>query len=312
MRKIVKKIQRLTHHSQSNRIFSHIRCGVFLIFFLGISINVAAQDIRIRAPQGKGDTVHEYFLKLLELALTNTQDEYGQLSITITKYNVTQIRSLQMIEQNKGLDLNWAGTNTERERQLLAIRIPLNLGLLGYRLLSIRKDRKSDFDRIKSVDELKRLRACQGSHWPDSDVLEAAGFNVLRTVKFEAMYRMVKAGRCDFFPRSIIEGYGEVRHPGREELLAYDRILVAYKFPMYFFVNKTKSQLAKRIGQGLIKALDEGSFMGLMRTQSTTKSAFPLSQYRSSIVFHIENPFLPPETPINISKLWLKMPSSRK
>lgn len=300
-----------TSSSQSNWNFSYLFCGIFLIFFLGISFNVAAQDVRIRAPQGKGDTVHEYFLKLLELALTHTQEEYGQLSVTVTKYNVTQTRSLIMIEQNKGIDLNWAGTNTDREKKLLAIRIPLNLGLLGYRLLSIRKDRKSDFDQIKSVDELKRLTACQGSHWPDSDVLEAAGFIVLRTVKFEAMYRMVNGGRCDYFPRSIIEGYGEVRHPGREELLAYDRILIAYKFPMYFFVSKTNPQLAKRIEQGLIKALDDGSFLGLMRTQSTTKSAFPLSKYQSSIIFHIENPYLPPKTPIKNNKLWLKMPSSR-
>ena len=131
-------------------------------------------------------------------------------------------------------------------------------------------------------------------------------------MKFEAVYRMIKAGRCDFFPRRIIEGYSEVRHPGREELLSYDRILIAYKFPMYFFVSRTKPQLAKRIEQGLIKALDEGSFMELMRTQPTTKSAFPLSQYQSSIIFHIENPYLPPKTPIKIHKLWLKMPSSQK
>ncbi len=283
---------------------------MFLSVILGIAFTAAAQNIRIRAPQGESDTAHDYYRKLLELALERTQEEYGPGSVSVTTYNVTQTRSLRMVEEDKGLDLNWAGTNAEREKRLQAIRIPLNLGLLGYRMLSIRKDRIAEFDQIESLDELKRLKACQGSHWPDSDVLEAAGFRVLRTVKFETMYKMVGAGRCDYFPRSIIEGYGEVRQQGPDEFFAYDRILIAYKFPMYFFVSKSKSQLAQRIEQGLIKALHDGSFLELMKSQSTTKSAFPLDRYRSSIIFHIENPYLTPETPIERTELWLEMPSS--
>ena len=285
-----------------------VACTAFLIAVLAFAGSAAAEDVRIRAPQGESDTAHDYYRRLLELALQRTQAVYGPGSVSVTTYNVTQTRSLRMVEEGKDLDLDWAGTNAEREQRLRAIRIPLNLGLLGYRMLSIRKDRIAEFDSIESLDALKRLKACQGSHWPDSDILESAGFDVLRTVKFETMYKMVRAGRCDYFPRSIIEGYGEVRQQGPDVLFAYDRILIAYKFPMYFFVSKSKPKLAGRIEKGLLKALADGSFLELMQSQSTTASAFPLARYSTSVIYRIDNPYLTAETPLEKKELWLEMP----
>ena len=76
------------------------------------------------------------------------------------------------------------------------------------------------FDQTSTLAELKKLSACQGMHWPDSDILEQAGFKVMRAVKFESMYEMLLAGRCDYFPRSVAEGYAEVESIAPDRLMA--------------------------------------------------------------------------------------------
>jgi hypothetical protein len=177
----------------------------------------AVVDVRIRAPQSESDVVHGYFWDLLALALKKTDAEYGAARVVVTSFNITQKRALASLDKGNHIDINWVGTN-KGESQYLPIRVPLNMGLLGYRLLAIQKAREAEFDRIETVEELKMLSACQGTHWPDSDILERAEFNVARVVHFESMYKMLLAGRCDFFPRSFTEGYGEVESMDPERL----------------------------------------------------------------------------------------------
>ena len=279
---------------------------------MGLMQSAASQaaevvDVRIRAPQSEADVAHGFFRELLALALQKTKTEYGAAQVIVTPLNVTQNRTLVSLESGDHIDIDWVGTNQEREGKYRAIRVPLNLGLLGYRLLAIKKNRSADFDRIATIAELKKLSACQGAHWTASDILDRAGFKVRRAVKFESMYEMLLAGRCDYFPRSIAEGYGEVESFGLEKLLAYDKILIAYHYPMYFFVAKENAALAARVEKGLIAALHDGSFMALMKKHPVTSKAFPLSKYKGSKVFWIDNPFLSEQTPVAEKRYWLQV-----
>lgn len=275
----------------------------FLLLFCFSAYGV--EEIKIRKKQALEEANHDYCVQLLQIALDNTEKKYGKAIIKPVNLELTQGRALEEIAKGNYIDIDWAGTDISREEELLPIRVPLFAGLLGYRVLVIRKKDKSKFDKIKNINDLKKLTVLQGTHWPDSDILEASGFNVFRVPKFENMYPMLENNRVDYFLRSISEAYGEVKARGNSNLMVYDRIIVEYKFPMYFFVNKANKTLAKRVEEGLRIAIDSGQFLKFMKTNPLTAPVFPLEKYDKSLFFEINNPFLPKKTPVNEKKLWI-------
>ena len=130
---------------------------------------------------------------------------------------------------------------------------------------------------------------------------------MIRAVKFESMYEMLLAGRCDYFPRSVAEGYGEVESVAPDQLMVYGRIIIAYRFPMYFFVGKDNAALAVRVEKGLLAALDDGSFLALLKKHPVTSKVFPLSKYKETKVFWIENADLSEQTPLAQKRYWLEV-----
>lgn len=266
---------------------------LYIIFLLLSFFSYSHDDIRIRKPDYEGHPAHEYFVDLLKLIGEKTKDEYGTLSITIIDQNITQGRSIYELEQNRTIDLDWFGTNYERERKLRPIRIPLFAGLLGYRTLIIHEDNIEVFDSIQTIEDLKNLIAIQGTHWPDSDILESQGFLVNRTSEYELMFRILQAKRVDYFPRSITEAYAEINELNLDGLIVYDNIIISYPFAMYFFVNKNDYKLAERLEKGLLKAIDDGSFLKLLKNHKATRDAFPLEKYKDAHIFPVENRYLP-------------------
>lgn len=277
---------------------------MFVIIF---SLLYPIEQVRVRPPQSEEDSSNSYFVALLQLALDKTEEEYGKAEVEITDFNVTQARALIELENGKNLDVDWAGTDIEREKRLEAIRIPLIGGLLGYRVPVIKKEDKELFDHIYTLEDLKYFKAVQGTHWPDSDILESSGLSVLRVPKFGNMYSLLLGGRVDYFPRGINEVYAEVKTFGKGELIAYDELIIEYKFPMYFFTSKKNLGLAKRISIGLNRAIDDGSFMELIKTHPVTKFIFPLEKYKNARIIHIDNPILPKATPVDDKRLWIEL-----
>jgi hypothetical protein len=260
----------------------------------------ALDDIYIQPPRSVEDSTHNYYLDLLNKVLpTDTR-------IITTQRSMAQKRSMQ--ELNSGdLTLAWSGAISAREAVFLPIRVPLFAGLLGTRVPVIRKDALVQFEQVKTAEDLKALIACQGDQWPDSDILEDNGYKVERVNKFELMYRMLRAGRCDYFPRGITEVYTEVDHQEDGLVMAYDRIILVYKFPMYFFVGKSNTELEQVLTEALYSYAASGELIEFMKNHETTRNVFPLSKYKDSLIFKLDNPSLPPLTPVNDDKLWLDL-----
>lgn len=279
---------------------------IILLFILTFSL-FGERIVRIRHSDYSGHPAYNYFIDLLKLSLEKTKDEYGDYRIQIVNEALTQGRSIYELENGRTIDVDWFGTNLEREEKLLPVRIPLFGGLLGYRTLIINQSDKKIFENIHKIEDLKNLIAIQGTHWPDSDILESSGFLVEKIPKFELMFDMLKMHRVDYFPRAITEAYGEIKSVGINELTVYPNIIIEYKFPMYFFFNKNNVELAARVEKGLLMAINDGSFKRLLMNHEATKGAFPLSKFKNSKIFHIKNRYLPKETPLDDKSLWIDL-----
>ena len=280
-----------------------------LILCLLISSSAfAAEAIRVQPQRTAVDGSYLYYTDLLRLVLSNTSKEYGDAEL-VSISRLTQARAFQ--EQHDNLiDVFWAGTSREREVFVEPIRIPLHAGLLGIRIPVIRKADQARFDSLHNLSDLQQLSACQGDHWPDSDILEANGFNVLRATKFEVMYQLLQAGRCDYFPRGINEVYAEVSHISRNDLMIYERIILNYPFPMYFFVSRDNPRLAERLTKGMEQLAASGELLTFLQQHPTTRDIFTLSRLSNSWIIPLHNPLLPELTPLTDRRLWIELPSS--
>jgi len=279
------------------------------LVFASIIAQANSDNIRILGPRDKFDPVYDYFFELTKLVLSKTQHLHPFSKLTFIKRDrTTQGRSLLLLDDNS-VDLIWVGTNKVREQRYLPVYFPLFRGLLGYRVLLIRKEDLAKFSMIKKPEQLKKLVACQGAHWPDSDILEANGYAVSRVAHYYAMFKMLAKNRCDYFPRAIYEGYSEQKAISGEfpNIILLDDPILHYNFPFYYFVSKNNTALAQRLAVGLNTALKDGSFMSLMKNHTVSKHLFPLSRWKNKRYFELSNNDFDIKILEKNAQFWLKL-----
>lgn len=124
--------------------------------------------------------------------------------------DMPQSRAEQALEQNDGsLQVMWAMTSREREQVLLPIRIPLDKGLIGWRVALVREEDRHWLQTIRQLADLKPMRFGQRSDWPDTAILRSNGLQVVTSQNYANLFRMLNAGRFDLFPREVVVAWDE-------------------------------------------------------------------------------------------------------
>ena len=90
--------------------------------------------------------------------------------------------------------------------------------------------------------------------------------------------------------------------------MVYDKLILRYPLPMYFFVSKSNPRLAQRLTQGLEMLIATGKLNEFIEQHDITRQMFPLNRYRYSRIFELTNPMLPPQTPFERQELWIDLP----
>lgn len=264
-------------------------------------------QIRIAQPRSTNDTSHFYFTELLQKALRKAANgrEVPQLVPTIPLATERMVRELRA---GRTIDIFWLGGGNERARNLLVVPIPLERGLVGYRQFIIRKERVAEFDAIKTVADLARLKACQGAQWVDTDILRAAHLNLVTSVNYESLFKQLSAGRCDYFPRGFHEAKIEVakRAALYPELIVYEPLVLHYPFAAYFFVHKDNKVLAQWLQDGLEKMIDDGELLAHMQQHEHTSRAFPLRASEAKRILVIPNHYLPDFSNEENTRYWFQ------
>ncbi len=237
-------------------------------------------------------TIYEYRWKLLELALTHTNDIAKPLQLAPFTENVTQNRGLSLLESG-AIDVIALGTNAEREAQLLPVKIDILRGIVGFRLLVIRA---ADQKRITQMDDVslrKQLIFGLNSQWADLPIMRANGFSVITSSDYENLFVMLAANRFDAFPRGLNEARRELdeRKQNYPQLAIEKSRALYFPYPVYFWVNKNNVALAKRIELGLNRSLADGSFRKLFESYHAAEIAAIKKEKRKVIL--LDNTILP-------------------
>jgi hypothetical protein len=268
-----------------------------------VSLSIAQEEIIYPPPQSEFDTRDQDFVELLTTALEKTAPADGPVTMRAARY-MNPSRFLYEMKQGRNISVIWAAVSAELEDELLPIRIPLRKGILGYRVFLIHQRDQAQFSAIATIDQLKRLRVGQGFTWLDVKILQNAGFNVVTGTSYEGLFKMLMAKRFDYFSRGIIEASAEVnaRQAQYPDMVVESSKMLYYPLPKYFYVKKDNAKLAKRIERGLEMMIVDGSFEAIFRKYNQVY--IDQANFRSRMIFKLENPYLPNTVPYYRKELW--------
>lgn len=276
------------------------------ILALGTLRCASAQDpvtVYYPPPYSETDMRDAYTTRLLAMALEKSG---GHFVAQPAANKMLQGRALLMLQQGRGIDVAWAATSNEIEARVHPIRIPIFKGLIGYRLLLIARGDADKFSKIKDAEELKSLLAGQGHDWADTAILRANGYRVHSGSYYDALFKMLAQHRIDYFPRSVLEVWAELDAHKEDGLMVEPHLMLRYPSAVYFFTSKENTALAQAIESGLEKMQRDGSFDKLFNEHHAELLA--RTGMGARLVFDLENPVLPPATPVKRSALWYRPP----
>jgi len=274
------------------------------ILFTLTSLSAQTTVVRYLPPEFEGDTRSNYYFDLLELAMEKTVSTHGEYELKPAEGSYTQREGL-IAMRDGAIDVVHTMTSKPRELVFRPIRIPLNKGLIGYRLLMVENRNKNILLGSANENGLKQLTFVQGSDWPDTEILEKNGYNVVTHKDYVKLFELLKQDNVDAFPRSTIEIWDEIEK--NSGFAVENNVAIKYPAAMYFFLRMEDKQLALRIEKGLNNAIDDGSFEELFNQYH--EDFLVKSKLEERSIIELNNPLLPKETPLNTSKYWFSVSS---
>ena len=271
---------------------------------LGATANARLPPLPLVYPrhQALNDPQQGYVTALLQMALARSGQAYA---LRRSELRMVQTRAMQEIATASGsVDVVWAMTSRARETQLLPVRIPIDRGLIGWRVALIQARQPQLLRSVRSITALARLSAGQMRDWPDSAILQANGLRLDTSSTYEGLFQQLAAGRIDYFPRSVIEVQSELASHAQLPLALDAHLVIRYPAALYFFVGKHRPELVRHIEIGLETMLADGSFAQLFQRHfGRLADGLKLSH---RYVLELANPDLPEETPLARKALWYR------
>lgn len=268
--------------------------------WLGSLQGCGAQDVRYPAPEAKDDSRGEYPVQVLQLALKKSGRPWVASASPLPMGKGRAV--LELLRADGGLDVIWAQTSSEREQLMRPIRLPIDRGLIGWRIALLRADDAHRFAGVRDLEGLKASTAGQGHDWPDLKILQANGLRVNGVTTYGALFTMLARRRFDYLPRSIGEIWGELRHLEPLQIAADRHLLLHYPAALYFFVRRDNEPLAQALTQGLEQAQRDGSLEALF--EAYYGESIRAAEVQQRRVIELVNPLLPPGTPLHRSEWW--------
>lgn len=280
-----------------------------LASFLLFNGGVAAETEVIIYPQpvSSEDTQYEYDYELLRVALDATVPESGDYELRPSKAPMNQARAASEIISGSGLvSIMARSTALEHERAMLPVRIPIDKGLISYRIFLIRSADQPRFSGVRSIEDLRAFSVGSFVTWTDTLILQDGGFNVVAGDSYEGLFVMLSAGRFDFFSRGVDEAFREYdeRKAALPDLKVEDELLLHFPTTRYFFVGRNPGgeALARRVALGLNRMIADGRFDTLFRQYKGP--LIEQANLKGRRLFRIPNPYLSPQTPLDRHELW--------
>jgi hypothetical protein len=271
------------------------------------SVNESVLIVRYPCPESATDVRLRYPLAVLRAALECTERDDGPFQIDQTGDVMNEQLMMRRLEAGSDdVDVQSRPTSVEDERHLAPIRIPIDRGLLGWRICLIRAADQPEFDQIHDLDGLRHITIGQGRDWNDVPIYQANGFRVVTGAVYDGLFEMLANSRFDAFPRGVQEVFDEfdARRQALPALAIEHSLLIHYPLVRYFWVAHSDKgeRLRKRLTRGLEAMVADGSLKRLF--YRFMSSAIERAGFKDRRIIEIANPLLPSTVPLDRPDLW--------
>lgn len=272
---IIKKISRLEVLSISILIS---------IFSIGVLAN---DEVILRRVPGLKALPSSYTMQILKASLDASYAEFGPYTLRFSDREMTRSRTFN--EMQRGVRVNVADTPiTEKwTEEFIRIPIPIQRGILSYRLFLVTKENENLLADVNSLEDLKRIRQGSGNQWSVTKKLQLNDFNIVEGPSKDALMNMLQANRFSIYSRGINEVYGELnRYKKSHPNIVLDKHIALYSYlPMYFHVSPKAERIAKRIERGLLLIEENGEYERIF--QSYNEKSLEQAQLQGRKIFTI-------------------------
>lgn len=278
-------------------LFIKVICCSFILPTTSYAIDV----IHVTSTQSILDKRAQFKNEVLKRTMQITVDEYGPYEFIEHNIRMNRPRALLAIIKGEPSNVYVAPSSPEWNKKTIAIKVPIRLGLLSYRLLLIHKDDAEKFSKVNSVEDLKKMQAGLRSGWVTTDIFKKQKFDIAEAQNFDGLFLLLDNHRFNYIPRSIYEIYDEVE--SRQHLISNvvveNHIALHIPTSTYIYVSPTEPQLAKRIEKGITRMYKNGDLLKLVNRYyaDDVKKA----NLKGRTIIQIENPLYTKEDQINDS-----------
>lgn len=258
------------------------------------------------APETEGDQRYAYHWRVLRAALEVTRSKYGDYRLEPGPPMSEKLQVVEMQRAHGGLNTLVLDATQTLEQALLPVKIPVDKGLLGYRVFLIQAEDQPRFADVRSLEQLRQLRFGQQREWSDVAVYQAAGLPVVTGSSYEGLFHMLMLRRFDAFGRGVSEVGGELAHWRKQypQMAIESELLLYYPLPVYFWFARTdEGRLrAQRVEEGMLALIADGTLDRLFTEEyATTIQQLGLDSRRT---LRIANPHLSSNHPFDNAAYW--------
>ncbi|HOV15525.1 MAG TPA: hypothetical protein PK771_14655 [Spirochaetota bacterium] len=237
------------------KIFFFITIFNFLFLLYGEEITIKTVEL--------SDGTHRYYHDLITSALESN----GYKVKLDVERSLPQTRIVEYLDSGK-LTLHWLVQNSERDSKYIPIEVGITNGLIGNRILFIPKGAQAIYDKVKTLDDFKKLDKIGGfgKNWFDIKVWEANNLKVfVKDGEWRDIYKMIEAGNrgVDYFSRGAHEIV--IEQSQYPYLDVEKKLVLIYKRDFRFYLNKESSSLKPVLLESLQKAAKNGLINKLIR-----------------------------------------------
>jgi len=288
-----------------------IRHVLGAILSLGLISSVAsareAMTYRWALASGTSEELEAYAESVLTTALDRTRQHYGDYDISIVR---TMERKRIILEMERGSpSVNAAVFPLDGllDATLLPVRIPVDRGILGLRILLVRAGDEDRMGEHRSLESLGALRIGVIPSWAEARIVRYNGLNAIDGASLGGLWKMLERGRVDALDRSALEAGAELaRYRDEAPSAVLDRHVALYgPLPSYFWFSRSAGGrlLAQRVRAGLELMVADGSLDALFH-QYFDQTLRDLEMEHRTMIY-LENPYIGPEDPVTDRRYWL-------
>jgi hypothetical protein len=249
---------------------------------------------------------NQYTIDVLRTALDRTRDVYGAYELAPSPAMHEKFRPLALEHGDEGINISVFPSKPGYSDKLIPVRIPIDRGLMGFRILTIRSADQPRFDAIRSADDLKAFRFGLLGSWDDVGILQHDGLAVETGTSMEGLLHMLDSKRFDAFNNSApptVELHDRTA-AAFPDLAIEANLMLHYPVPVYFWFRDTQDgrRMADRVRIGLESMVQDGTLKTLFhKWYGATLTRLEIDRRR---VVELPNPQLDPADPLDRPALW--------